>query len=118
MRQLQNGEFDEATLEAIKQNLIREYDLQMESNEMKAYILASLFNTGADPSDIVNFKEKVKAVTIDEVKAVAKKYFNDNYLALNIQEAKNLDSKGQKLKKPDYKPIETKKEPNRNMLNG
>ena len=109
LRQLQNGEFDEATLEAIKQNLIREYDLQMESNEMKAYILASLFNTGADPSDIVNFKEKVKAVTIDEVKAVAKKYFNDNYLALNIQEAKNLDSKGQKLKKPDYKPIETKK---------
>ena len=109
LRQLQNGEFDEATLEAIKQNMIREYDLQMESNEMKAYILASLFNTGADPSDIVNFKEKVKAVTIDEVKAVAKKYFNDNYLALNIQEAKNLDSKGQKLKKPDYKPIETKK---------
>ena len=43
------------------------------------------------------------------MKAVAKKYFNDNYLALNIQEAKNLDSKGQKLKKPDYKPIETKK---------
>ena len=75
---------------------------------MKAYILASLFNTGADPSDIVNFKEKVKAVTIDEVKAVAKKYFNDNYLALNIQEAKNLDSKGQRRKK----------EPNRNMLNG
>ena len=95
MRQLQNGEFDEATLEAIKQNLIREYDLQMESNEMKPYILASLFNTGADPSDIVNFKEKVKAVTIDEVKAIAKKYFNDNYLALKFKKRKTSTAKGQ-----------------------
>ncbi len=109
LSQLQNGEFDEATLNAIKQNMMREYDLQMESNETKAYILASLFNTGADPADIINYKEKVNAVTIDEVKAVAKKYFTNNYLALNIQEAKQLDSKSKKLKKPAYKPIETKK---------
>lgn len=109
LQQLQNGEFDETILNSIKQNMIREYELSLESNETKAYILASLFNTGSDPSEILNYKERVNAVTLDEVKATAKKYFTDNYLALNIQEAKNLDSKGKKLKKPAYKPIETKK---------
>ncbi len=109
LQQLRDGEFDEATLEAIKSNMMRDYDLQMESNSTKAHILSALFNTGAPVSDIVTYKERVQAITLDQVKAVAKKYFTDNYLALNIQEAKNLDSKSQKLQKPGYKPIETQK---------
>ncbi len=109
LAQLQNGEFDEETLNAIKQNMMREYDLQMESNSTKAYALASLFNTGTNPAELIEYKEKVLAVTLDEVKAVAKKYFTNNYLALNIQEAKQLDNKSEKLKKPGYKAIETKK---------
>ncbi len=109
LQQLQNGEFDEATLNAIKQNMMREYDLQMESNKVKAYALASIFNTGATPAELIEYKDKVMAITLDEVKAVAKKYFTNNYLALNIQETKQLDNKSEKLKKPSYKSIETQK---------
>ncbi len=109
LKQLQNGEFDEATLNAIKLNMIREYDLQMESNKTKAYALASIFNTGSSPAEMIEYKERVLAITLDEVKAIAKKYFTNNYLALNIQEAKQLDEKSEKLKKPNYKAIETRK---------
>ncbi len=109
LTQLQNGEFDEATLNAIKQNMLREYDLQMEDNSSRAYALASIFNTGASPAELIEYKDKVMAITLDEVKAVAKKYFTNNYLVLNIQETNQLDNKSEKLKKPSYKAIETKK---------
>lgn len=98
---------DEELLESVKRNMICEYELQMESNEFKAMYLAQLFNTGADPADIVNYREKVAAITADQIRDVANRYFTKNYLALNIQQQKGHDNKKEKLPKPAYKPVES-----------
>ena len=51
----------------------------------------------------MNYKEKVKTISIDQVKAIANKYFNKNYIALNYQPGKA--PKAEKLSKPKYDPI-------------
>lgn len=104
IQQIANGEFEEWKVEAIKAELCRQYDLQMESNESKAQILMSAFYNEQDLSEVLEYKDKIMAISMDDIKRVAKEYLSDNYLALYIEKGKM--EKGNKIQKPDYKPIE------------
>lgn len=108
IEQLRNGEFTAEQLEAVKNAMIRSYKLAMESSEVKAQNLASLFNTGTNPVELLAYCDKVAAVTADDVKAVAEKYLNNDYLVVNVQELRG-DRKTEKLDKvakPGYEPVE------------
>lgn len=108
---LRNGEFTAEQLEAVKQAMIREYDMSMESSEFKAMMLASLFNTGSNPADIITYRDRVAAITADDVKAVVDKYLTNNYMVVNVQELRG-DRKSEKLDKvakPGYQPVEAVK---------
>ena len=99
-----NGEFEDWQVNAIKANLCRDFDLQMESNNTKAMLLMNAFIYEQDLGKVLNYKDEVLAVTTEDIKRVASQYLSDNYLALYIEEGKS--DKGNKIKKPGYKPIE------------
>lgn len=67
-------------------------------------ILMNAFYNEQDLGDILNYKDKIMAITTDDIKRVAKKYLSDNYLALYIEKGK--PDKNAKIEKPGYKPVE------------
>lgn len=104
IEKIANGDFEDWQINAIKNNMCRDFDLQMESNNFKGEVLLDAFVSEQDLGQVLNYKEEVMAITNDDIKRVAKEYLNNNYLALYIEKGK-LD-KSSKIKKPGYKPIE------------
>ena len=104
IRRVANGEFEDWKVEAIKMNLCRDFDVQMESNTFKGQLLMDAFINNKDLAKVLNYKDEVMAVTTDDIKRVVKQYLGDNYLALYIEQGKA--KKGEKIQKPGYKPIE------------
>ncbi|MBQ8673124.1 MAG: insulinase family protein [Bacteroides sp.] len=104
IQQIADGEFEEWKIEAIKAEMCRNFDLQMESNEAKALMLMQAFCYEMDLGEVLNHKEKIMAVTTEDIKRVAKTYLSDNYLAIYIEKGK--PEKKNKIQKPSFKPIE------------
>ena len=104
IQQIANGEVEDWIIDAIKSNMCREFDRVMESNENKGLILLQAFINEEDLGQVLNYKDEIMAINIDDIKRVAKQYLNNDYLALYIEKG-NL-SKDAKIKKPGYKPIE------------
>ena len=104
IQQIANGEFEDWAVEAIKNNMCRDYDLQMEFNENRANELMDAFIYEKDLSQVLNYKDEIMGITHEDIKRVAKQYLSDNYLALYIDKGDNKEKK--KIKKPGYKPIE------------
>lgn len=108
IEQLANGEFTADQLEAVKNAIIRSYKLAMESSQTKAQNLASIFNTGTNPVELINYCDKVAAITAEDVKAVVAKYLNEDYMVVNVQEIRGNRKveKLDKVAKPGYLPVE------------
>jgi len=103
IKKLQEGKFDDWLVQSIKNEMIRSFDLKMESGEEKASKVAEYFFAGRDLNELLNYNERVEAVTIEEIKSVAKKYFGADYYALFLNEGK--PGKGTELEKPKYDPV-------------
>ena len=99
-----NGKFDEWLIEAIKINMCREYDLSLESNHSRAMMLLNSFVNEEELSSILEYKEQIMAITVDDIKRVAKQYLSDNYIALHTEKGKG--DKKEKMQKPGFKPVE------------
>ncbi len=104
IKQIANGEFPEWTIEAIKSNLCRNFDGNMENNEYRANLLMQAFINEIELGKVLGYKEQIMAVTIDDIKRVAKEYLSDDYLALYVEQGKNKEKS--KIQKPGYKPVE------------
>ena len=104
IKKLQDGKFEDGLVQSIKSDMIRDYDLIMESPKNVAYIISDYFIAGRSMEDLLNYKDKVASVTTDEIKNIAKKYFSPNYYALQIDEGK--PAKDVELAKPKYDPIQ------------
>ena len=99
-----NGEFEDWKIDAVKAEMCRDYELAMESNEQIAMILLDAFINEKDLNEVLNYKDKILAVTPDDVKRVAKQYLSDNYISLYIEQGK--PQKDNKIQKPNYKPVD------------
>ena len=102
---LVKGDFDPDTFEAVKASVCRDFDLSFESNEGKVQLFADSFISGKNLSELATYKDRIMAVTMDDVKRVAAKYFNGNYIVID-NEIGRPSSKSNKIKKPDYDPID------------
>lgn len=105
IQQIANGNVEDWTIEAIKANMCRNHDLSLESNEGKAYMLMEAFINEEDMQEALNYKDAIMAISVDDVKRVAKQYLADDFLALYIEKGKS-NSKDDKIQKPGYKSIE------------
>jgi predicted Zn-dependent peptidase len=103
IKKLQDGQFEDWLFESIKARMIRVFDLAMESPEQKASQIAETFLSGKSIGNLLNYKALVEAITVDEIKAAAKRYFGSDYYAILLNEGK--PEKGKELEKPKYEPI-------------
>lgn len=104
IKQIANGAFEDWKIDAIKAEMCRRFDLQMEENEDKAEMLMQAFYNEQDLGEVLNHKDKVMSITVEDIKRVAKEYLSDNYLAIYIEKGK--PDKSNKIQKPGYKPVE------------
>lgn len=104
VQQVAAGEFEPWVVEAIKVNLCRDFDLMMESNDYKAQLLSQAFINEEDLNKVLDYKNVVMNVSLEDIKRVAKEYLSDNYIIIFNEKGK--PDKLPKMKKPGYKPIE------------
>ncbi len=104
IKKLKNGDFNQELLDGIKGSLIRSHDLGMESPEFIARGIMTAFVNESDLSLFLDYRDIVASITVDQIKDVARKYFGSSYVAIQVREGKS--SKGEKIKKPDYAPIQ------------
>ena len=104
IKNIREGKFDEGLVQSIKSDMIRDYDLTMESPSNVAFSISSYFTAGRSMEDLLDYKDKVASITTDQIKDIAKKYFGSDYYALLIDEGK--PAKGVELAKPKYDPIQ------------
>jgi predicted Zn-dependent peptidase len=105
---LVNGEIEDWVFESVKMELYRDYDLAMESNATRGIVLFDFFTYGRDLNDLLQYKDIISAITVDDVKRVAKKYLSgDNCIVIYNERGK--PDKKDKIKKPEYKPLDPPK---------
>ena len=104
IKKLQEGKFDEQLVQAIKGEMIREYDRMMESSQQIILELSYLFINDIDPGEFLGYKEIVQDITIEDIKAAAKKYFANNYVALMYNQGKPI--RKEKMEKPELKALQ------------
>ncbi|GHU70127.1 peptidase M16 [Bacteroidia bacterium] len=104
IKKLQDGKFEDWLVQSIKSDLIRRFDLQMEDAFTRAQTITEMFVNGRNLTDLLNYKERVEAITTDEIRAIAKQYFGNDFAALYFNEGKP-GKKGDPMKKPDYQPV-------------
>lgn len=104
IEKLQSGDVPDWLIQSIKTSLARDFDLGMESNEYKAYMLTDAFVNNRDLNDVLNYKDRVMTITPEQIKAVAKKYFTSDCMVVYVQQGKPKNEG--KIEKPEYKAIE------------
>ncbi len=102
VEKLKKGDFSDDLLQAIKAEMYKNYQLRLESIETQAVNLAYTFTLEKDPASVYERPQKIKAVTKEDVVAMANKYFTDNRL---VMYSKIGFPKKEKLEKPGYEPV-------------
>ncbi|MBE9467766.1 MAG: insulinase family protein [Bacteroidetes bacterium] len=102
IKKLKNGDFEEKELEAIKNSMIKNHIMSMESNMQKAIMLVDVFAQDKSYKELEEYPSKLKALTKDDIINIAKQYYGDNYFAFF---SKMGFPKKDKIDKPGYKPL-------------
>ena len=103
IKKLQEGKFDDWLVQSIKNDMIRNYELMLESPTFIATNISELFISGKGMDHLLDYKDMVLSITTDEIKDIAKKYFGSDFYAIYIEEGK--PSKGVVMEKPNYDPV-------------
>ncbi|MDR2835981.1 MAG: insulinase family protein, partial [Bacteroidales bacterium] len=102
LEKLRSGNIDKEFFEAIKLNLIKEHEQELENFQSRAFIIGQMFVQNKDWRDIISYSKKVQSINIEDIQKIAGKYFNKNYLSF---ESKMGFPKKEKLEKPGFDPI-------------
>jgi Predicted Zn-dependent peptidases len=99
---IKKGDFEEETLNDIKLELKRNFELQLEDIESRSLTMISLFTQGKSWNDYLKYTERLDKLTKQNLVDIANKYFTDNYL---LAEKKNGNYPKDRLQKPGFEPI-------------
>jgi len=105
VEKLKKGEYKPELLASVKTTMLRDFDLMMEGNQNKASLIREAFVSDGDLARALAYREKVEAVTAEDIHRVANEYFNQNFIVM-YNEVGKLVSK-EKIKKPEYKIVES-----------
>jgi predicted Zn-dependent peptidase len=96
------GEFEEATLLALRDNLLRSEDRAFESNEGRALALAEAFTKGQGWAGALQRRAALRTITKAELVEVAGRYFGDARLVMRSRVGKPERTR---LDKPRTPPV-------------
>jgi len=99
---LRRGDFGDAMLQAVKNELYVDYMRSFEELQSRTVFLAQAFSQNRDMMSLMNYPEKIQAVTREDVLRVANAYFGNNYLAVH---SKMGFPKKEKLEKPGFEAV-------------
>ena len=102
---LKNGEFSDDLFEAIRVNMLKEREQEIESLESLASLFLELEQRGMTYDEYLAETERIKSITKEEIIAVANKYFGDDYLDIRSRMG---SAPKDKVDKPNWKAIEAK----------
>lgn len=105
IKNLQKGDFQDWVFESVKSEMIRLYNLSLESNSGKMYQLLDAFVYEKEPGEVMDYPQLVEGVTREQVIEAARKYFGSDVLVAKINTGKLPST--EKLEKPGFKPVET-----------
>ncbi|MDR1169608.1 MAG: insulinase family protein [Prevotellaceae bacterium] len=104
IKKLQEGDFEEWLIQSIKNEMVRNFDIRMESHYNRAFEIAESFNYGKKLENLLNYRDIVASVSMEKIKETAKKYFGTDYYAILLNEGK--PPKGKEIEKPVYEPVQ------------
>lgn len=107
VKRIQDGDFTEEYLAAVKNNMLLDWETMKEYNESRALEIASAFASGKDWGNYIDERNSLKQISKTDIMEAAKKYFGGNYLSMY---SKMGFSKKDKLPKPDFEPVIPKEE--------
>jgi predicted Zn-dependent peptidase len=102
INKLKRGNIPSWLFTSVKDQYLRQIKIMAESPDYKANILNNAFVNNVPMDYYFTLEQKIKALTLDDVKEIAAKYFGDEYLTISWSEG---DPKVEKLTKPDIKPL-------------
>jgi len=102
IKRLRTESVDKEQLEAIKLEMIKNFESEMEDPEMRAYRMGECFLTGMEWDDVLAYPKYIESITPEDIKKIAEKYLNDNYLSYHSK--MGFPSKD-KLDKPGFDPV-------------
>ena len=105
LNKLKNGEFSDDLFEAIRTNMLKEREQDVESLESLSYLFLELEQRGMTYDEYLAETERIKNITKEEIIAIANKYFGNDYLDIR---SKMGSAPKDKVDKPNWKPIEAK----------
>lgn len=105
LNRLKTGDFPNRLLDAFKMQVYKSFKVSLEDIGDKAFLIAEAFGENRKMKDYIHLPRKIKNITKEQLVEVAKRYFTDNCFVLH---SKIGMSKKEKLKKPDFKPINVK----------
>jgi zinc protease len=104
---LKAGDFSDEFLQAIKKNMVQEWELKWESNDERALEIANAFVQKRDWKEYVAETNRINKLTKEDIVRVANEYFSDNYLCFQSKMGK---PNNEKLAKPNFEPVIPKNE--------
>ncbi len=102
INRLRNEYVDKMQLEAIKLEMIKNFEQEMEDPEMRAYRMGECFIAGKEWDEILAYPKIIESLTPQDIKEVAEKYLNDNYISYR---SKMGFPDKDKLDKPGFDPV-------------
>jgi predicted Zn-dependent peptidase len=105
IQRLRKGDFDDELLQAVKTEMIKSHESNLEDMRWRAYSIADVFLYDQPWDDFLKTPEQIAKVTKEDVVRVAGQYFGDNYLSFY---SKMGFPKKDKVEKPPFKPVQPK----------
>ena len=102
IEKLKNGEFSDDILSSVKQMLTKESETNLETISKRSEQMVAAMAAGLSWNEYMQLQTAIANVSRDDVIAVARKYFTDNYMLLH---KKNGKCKVDQLPKPEYTPV-------------
>jgi len=104
IKKLKEGKFEDRLVQSVKNRMMRDHELMMESTSYKASAIADIFLSGKDMSRLLNYNDIVTSITTEQIKDIAGKYFGDDLVVMKMNEGKLPKLK--ELEKPKFEPVQ------------
>ena len=105
IEKVKNGDFSNDYLQSIKLTIIKEHETGLENITGRLNYALDMILNGRSWGDIIDYPNKIQAVTKEEIIRVANKYFKDDYL---VYRSKFGFPKKDKVDKPPYEAVKPK----------